>query len=138
MTLLLECFHLNMFGILVGYIIETTVTAASVYNASVGGGIIKRQPGGSTNSSICSYCNITVSYNHMGKNDIILTPSHLDATMSSGDCGLRGQTGPATAPTSSVGTTRLRSRAGHTRSMRPSSLCLCNWYRDCLCYDMML
>lgn len=44
-----------------------TVTAAPVYNASIGGGMMGASTGGAT----YNYCNVTVNYSHTGKNDSV-------------------------------------------------------------------
>lgn len=59
---------LSVDGALLGLsLLSDTVTAAPVYNASVGGGMMGASTGGAT----YNYCNVTGSYFHIGKNDTI-------------------------------------------------------------------
>ncbi|CAK1362414.1 Tannase [Cercospora beticola] len=62
-------------GTLLGIdLIPSAVTASAVYNATTGGGVMKRQAGGSSSSSTetFTYCNVTVTYAHTGKDDKVV------------------------------------------------------------------
>lgn len=55
-------------GTLLGLnLLPSTVTAAPVYNASVGGSMMSSSTGAAT----YNYCNVTMNYTHTGKNDTI-------------------------------------------------------------------
>ncbi|USW57245.1 Putative tannase/feruloyl esterase, alpha/Beta hydrolase [Septoria linicola] len=62
-------------GTLLGLnLLPTAVTASAVYNATTGGGMMKRQAGPSSSSSseTVTYCNVTITYTHTGKGDEIV------------------------------------------------------------------
>ena len=59
-------------GTLLGLdLLPGTVTASAVYNATLGGGGMMGGATSTTNAVTYSYCNVTVSYAHTGKSDII-------------------------------------------------------------------